>query len=379
MRFDFYSKGTVSMVIDGQYGSTGKGLLAGYLAVKSKMQRGHVVHTSNAAPNAGHTVVWSVPPVGLGEPGRTMRVVTYHLPTGAVMRGELAYVNAGAVVDINLLMTERQKAEQVMGHHIHTMIHPSAVILQPEDRESEMEAGSAMGAISSTRKGVGAAIARKARREADLMNKWKVYAPGVNLKVEALDLNRQLKSGMAVSVEVPQGLSLALNHGGFYPYCTGREVSVAQALADAGIHPRWLGMVALSMRTYPIRVGSLPGSTSGPYYHDQKEITWDELGQPPEMTTVTQRIRRVFTWSRQQYRDALVKTMPSLVFLNFCNYFKSVQDFGLRLASMQEDHDMVGIKPAIIYGFGPAIEDVIDDPDMATVHMDRIISERGKS
>lgn len=371
---EFYMRGTASVLIDGQYGSTGKGLLAGYLA-KTSSENGHVIHTTNAAPNAGHTTKWITSMMGSGVPIEKT-ITTYHLPTGACLRpGNLAYLNAGAVIDLVKLVEEHKWASSVLGRRIHTMIHPSAVMLQLEDQEYEMEAGSRMGEISSTRKGVGRAIARKVMREAKVAGDYGSQLRDAGFPVQVLDLNKQLKHGSSVSIEVPQGLSLGLNHGGFYPYCTSREVSVAQALSDAGIHPRFLGMVALSMRTYPIRVGSLQGSTSGGYYHDQKEVTWESIGQKPELTTVTKRVRRVFTWSRQQYREALTKTMPSVVFLNFCNYFRTMVQFSEHVASMHDDHSTVGHKPMLLFGFGPYIEDVTEARD-ADAKMAEIIKER---
>lgn len=371
----FYQRGMASVIIDGQYGSTGKGLLAGYLAVNSNMEHGHVVHTTNAAPNAGHTTVWTEPG-SMGEPDHVKKLVTFHLPTGGVMRRELCYINAGAVIDMGLLVKEVKNAVEIMGSRMMVQVDPNAVILQSQDVESEMLDGSTASKISSTRKGVGSAIARKARREADLMSNWRTYDPNFPIKVQSQELSRLLMHGRTVSVEVPQGLSLGLNYGGFYPYCTSREVSISQALADAGIHPRHLGMVALCMRTFPIRVGSLPGGTSGGHYHDQTEITWDQLPvSEPETTTVTKRPRRVFTWSRNQYRDALYKTLPAIVFLNFCNYFQSVQEFEGHVASMHEDHDMVGVKPMLLFGFGPMISDVVH-VDGARTAMERILSGR---
>ena len=365
---DFYRKHAASVIIDGQYGSTGKGLLAGYLAMKSSLPQGHIMHTTNAAPNAGHTTVWRETDAAyplpedakFAAPSIVKKLVTYHLPTAGVIRNELCYINAGAVVDIGLLKRERQHAWDVMGVKPHIMIHPQAVILEPQDADDEKQLDSSAAKISSTQKGVGSAIARKVRRQAHGMRDWKVFDPNADFKVQALQLNDHLKHGQAIGIEVPQGLSLGLNHGGFYPYCTSREVSVAQALSDAGIHPRWLGLTALCMRTFPIRVGSLPGQSSGGCYYDQREIQWEDIGQPAELTTVTQRPRRLFTWSRQQYRDALVKTMPAVVFLNFCNYFQNIKAFYDHVKMMIEDHDLVGIKPQLLYGVGPMISDVCD-------------------
>lgn len=377
---NFYQKGRASVIIDGQYGSTGKGLLAGYLARHSEMPQGHVTHTTNAAPNAGHTTEWEEREIRGGElTVDPKKLVTYHLPTGGVLRGELCYINAGAVVDIPMFLRELSDAETLMGRRLMVQIHPQAAMLLPEDRAEEASEASTATSISSTRKGVGAAIARKVHRDAFTMKDWRRHYQDVDrVNINVLDFNRVLRFGHSVSIEVPQGISLGLNHGGFYPYCTSREVSVAQAMADAGIHPSFLGLTALSMRTFPIRVGSLPGQTSGGHFFDQKEIGWDEIGVEPELTTVTKRPRRLFTWSREQYRQALVKARPALVFLNFVNYFCSIRQFEQHVADMIDDHDMVGVKPALIYGLGPRIEDVTaSDVEVHTRLMDIIEGRQG--
>jgi adenylosuccinate synthase len=160
-----------------------------------------------------------------------------------------------------------------------------------------------------------------------------------------------------VSVEVPQGFSLSVD-GKFYPYCTSRNCTVMQALSDAGIHAHFIGRIAMSLRTYPIRVGSLPGQTSGDCYEDQEEITFESIGQEPEFTTVTGRKRRIFTWSRAQVYDAIIANRPDIVFLNFCNY---VRDETV-LAEMAKDINFAtlsaGFYADILTGYGPNVEDV---------------------
>jgi adenylosuccinate synthase len=159
-------------------------------------------------------------------------------------------------------------------------------------------------------------------------------------------------------LEIPQGFSLGINSG-FYPHVTSRECSVAQALADAGMPPSFHRKTIMAVRTYPIRVGDTENS-SGPCYEDQEEISWESLGQKPEMTTVTGRIRRVFTWSIRQFRDALAANDPSVIFLNFVNYLQpnAVDEFVisnvLRPYRSQLGHD----PECILLGFSPRSEDI---------------------
>jgi len=96
-------------------------------------------------------------------------------------------------------------------------------------------------------------------------------------------------------------------------------------MADAQVHPSYLGKVAVCIRTYPIRVGNIVKDGveigySGPFYPDSVETSWEEIGVEPELTTVTGRVRRVATFSMQQYKNMLNHLRPDYVFLNFANY-----------------------------------------------------------
>src|SRR5690606_13722124 len=126
-----------------------------------------------------------------------------------------------------------------------------------------------------------------------------------------------------VFVETAQGFSLGLNSARFYPHVTTRECTVGQALADARIAPSRLRKVAACYRTYPIRVGNSPeGGYSGDVYPDQHETSFADMGQPEEMTTVTKRVRRLFTWSREQFRESVAANEPDVLFINFANYVR---------------------------------------------------------
>jgi adenylosuccinate synthase len=103
-----------------------------------------------------------------------------------------------------------------------------------------------------------------------------------------------------------------------------------KCLSDAQVHPNYLGNVMLTIRTYPIRVGNIYKDDeligySGPFYPDSKELTWGEIKEPAEKTTVTNRVRRVASFSKLQYERALHYIKPTHVFLNFSNYLKDSQ------------------------------------------------------
>ena len=116
-----------------------------------------------------------------------------------------------------------------------------------------------------------------------------------------------------------------------------------------------LGRVIGSTRTYPIRVGG----TSGPGYEDQREISWDTLKQPEERTTVTNKVRRVFTFSWDQIAEAIWINQPNDLFLNFCNYMANdaVEKLVHNLNSVMALHGPNGAKVHYL-GWGPNVDNI---------------------
>ena len=92
---------------------------------------------------------------------------------------------------------------------------------------------------------------------------------------------------------------------------------------------------------------------SGPCYPDQKELTWEQVGQSPEMTSVSKKVRRVFTFSEQQYMESCQMNGCTDVFMNFMNYLpnhEKQEEFFKRISS---------IGPRISWcGYGPTINDI---------------------
>ena len=131
-----------------------------------------------------------------------------------------------------------------------------------------------------------------------------------------------------LQIESAQGFELGINSGSHYPYCTGRDITPHQILADCavpyGINPK----IIVTMRTFPIRVGDQYDKdgnkvgTSGPVYNDQEELNWADIGIPEEKTTVTGKVRRIFTWSNLNLVRMIQTVNPDFMFLNFVNYLQ---------------------------------------------------------
>ena len=304
----FARPGGASFIVGGQWGSEAKGAAAAHLAPKASCHK-FTIATTNAGAQAGHTSVHD-----------GVKRVVFHLPTYSLYRKCFTYLNAGSIIDPDVLLRELDENPSVLANGF--AIHPNAAIITQDCKDAEGSADSAQTKIASTRKGVGEALARKVLRSGAIaqdqagVGRWAYIAR----YVKRLDLNEQMRTGQSVLVEVPQGHSLSIDSQ-FYPHTTSRNCTVAQAMSDAGIHPRFYHQSMLVIRTYPIRVGSLSEDNhSGGHFPDQQEITWDELGVEPEITTVTKRVRRVFTFSEQQVALAITQTQPDVIFLSFCDY-----------------------------------------------------------
>lgn len=346
---DFVKPGRASVLYDGQFGSTGKGLAGAWVGEHNQVDWA----TTNASANAGHTSIID------GKP-----VVLFHIPSSyltARRNGQCRiYINAGAIIDLDVLERE---IEELGIRHAEICVNPNAAVILPEDAAAEKERGSSQTKIASTQKGVGAALARKIRREGPNLGQFIERSfRKVPFQVTTVSLNQEMAQGASVLVEVPQGFSLSLNSSGFYPFTTSRDCTLQQGMSDAGVHPRFFHKSMAVLRTYPIRVGNIMDGDrqigfSGHVYPDQREVTWESIGQPEERTTVTKRVRRVFTFSHKQYQDLLRHSMPDFVFLNFMNYLTPRKANDL-VDQMKQTERANGLSPLHFYGYGPASHDI---------------------
>lgn len=331
------------MIIGGQWGSEGKGLFAGYMA----MQRQPDAVVCQFGPNAGHTWLQGDKPI-----------VFKSLPVASIAPSvKRIFLGPGSVINPGILEKELKDLGPLL-HGKQIFVHEAAAILQPGDAEAEMGDGG-VSHIASTRQGTMEAMIRKMRRQD--------YYPArewlKHLQVEVVhhEFYRQImEESDTLQIEGSQGMDLSINSGHYYPYTTSRDCTPAQVLADCAVHPRDMGAVYACIRTYPIRVGNIIGGngvvigTSGPCYSDQNELAWNEIGQKEELTTVTKRVRRVFSFSLLQIKKLLVEVRPMGLFLNFCNYLPPEQ-----VTRMRRDIDSLANRMMVRWtGYGPKHTDI---------------------
>jgi len=344
----------VDMVMDFQYGSTGKGLIAGYLAKRGNYD----TSICSFAVNAGHTYI---------DKDRGIHVMTQQIPTGALSSPTVKQIliGPGSLIHAPTLLGEIKKYGHLLkGKQI--LVHPHAAVIEEYHTEQEIQWG--MAKIGSTVHGVGAAAIERIKRDPANPNIAGVRWAGTELEQYVATPEQYrlaLLRAESVLIEGAQGFSLSMYHGQ-YPYTTSRDVTPWQISADCGLPYRWASYIKVigSMRCFPIRVNNRTG-TSGPCYPDQQETSFENLGVEPEFTTVTKLKRRIFTFSQQQAEEASFHCggyWDTRVFLNFANYTDGTGQ--LRdIIDKVESHSLLNGNPPDVewLGFGP------DDEDVATM------------
>jgi len=318
----------IDVIVGGQYGSEAKGQLAGFISAWHSYN--YVI--SNNGSQAGHTFV-----------DGDYRLVTRHVPiVGVLQHTTEIIIGPAAIIDPQVLLKEIE--DNALQHRIH--VHPNAAVIRTDDIMAEQASTQNIG---STGKGNGSALAKKILRMGNqlayLSTDLQPYLIGRNT------YNRIIQSSDDMLIEGAQGYSLSLD-GPFWPYCTSRNCWVGQAMADAWAHPQQLGKTYMVIRTFPIRVAG----PSGGCYPDQHEITWDEIGVTPEITTVTKKVRRVFTFSTLQVVDAVLANRPDFLAISHLDYLDEGAVLPFIHSLSNEIKKAAGYLPKFILGDGPDAE-----------------------
>jgi adenylosuccinate synthase len=371
-----------NIVTDGQWGSCGKGLITSTLAYYSKPE---ILSTTNMA-NAGHTAVNSD-----GE-----AFIAKALPSAAILNKWLPDYEPDIMVGPSAAFNLEQllKEIDICNVGLQTYIHPRAGVITEAHRIAESEAGGTKH-VASTMQGCGTFLSDKIMRKAELLlakdyeelssfvgqeqkllNKYYEEPKSASFAMALIDM---MNNGSTALHEGSQGFSLDINHGSHYPYCTSRSTTAMQNATDMGVPNHLIGDIYLVIRPYPIRVGNvvedgLMVGYSGDCYEDHSEMSWEEVaknaGAPVEvtkgeLTTVTKRLRRVFSFSAKQLEEATAINGANKIALNFANYIDwscfGTNDFDA-LPSKVHDfikkvEDIAGI-PVTIVGTGPQINHV---------------------
>lgn len=344
-----FEEGKITTILDGQFGSTGKGKLA---AVVVKEQGGVDFVCNTFSTQAAHWV--RVSP--------TQQFLYRHLNSVAWDKSlfEHMYLGPGCVIDVDTFLREVQEANL---NETQVKVHPAALVVTEADAKYEMghqsfeghevpHAGTML--HGSTCSGVGAAAARRVLRVGSLLAKDHPKLKPFLANTTELIVDR-LERGHRGLGEISQGYGLSNLHPAFYPHVTYRNVTVAQFFSDMFLPVRYAGPVIFNFRTFPIRInsskfvatddgthltwdevcsGTIPYRTvhgnSGGWYPDQKEVSWDYVAMKAgadkdltELTSKTKLPRRVATFSVQNLHEAVRLNRTNSPFhlaLSFADY-----------------------------------------------------------
>lgn len=337
------NRGSVTCLVGAQFGSEGKGAVAAHIA------HDYEVHVRTGGPNAGHTVICE------GRPWK-MRSV----PCGWMNGNADLVIGAGAVIDRDVL-TEEVEALEDSGYFVsdRLWIDPKAVVISPANRDLE---GGTTGLphklIGSTGEGVG--VARMAHISRGAIPGPLALTESRHVSDYSWDfggivdtghlLEQALNAGRHVLLEGTQGMGLSSTHGE-WPFVTSHDTSAAQLCADAGLSPLDVADILLVARTFPIRVAG----NSGPLF---SEVSWEDIGQDEERTTVTNKVRRVGRWDEALFRKAMRINKPTGIALTFADYIDGRVRGKEKLTALVETlvkslEESYGI-PVFLVGTGPA-------------------------
>lgn len=333
---------TGTVIVGGQFGSEGKGKVAGYLSSEFTFA------ARTGGPNSGHTVEFK---------GRIYQLQS--IPSAFVNPTCHLGIGAGGIIDPQILLAEIEQCEVAPSR---LLIDPQAVIVNRAYRRQE---DGIVAALASTGQGVGIAVAEKVRRlDVTLARDVPKLQPYIgDVAGFVADC---LKAQKKIMIEGSQGFWLSLHHG-YYPYVTSRDTTAGCYCGEIGLGPCDVGEIILVLRTFPIRVGG----NSGPLKNeiDWSTITKESCSPRPllERTTVTKRVRRIGRFCMEEAVRAAKVNSATQIALNFVDYL-DFANFGARTFGVltrtardfiEKLENETG-RPVTLIGTGPSNSAMID-------------------
>ncbi|WP_395449654.1 adenylosuccinate synthetase [Aminobacter sp. UC22_36] len=295
----------VDVLVGAQYGSEGKGNICAHIAEE------YQVLVRVGGPNAGHKVAHP-------------KYDYIQMPSGTLSNlTAKILIGAGATLSVLQVLKEIKDLNLTPDR---LSIDPQAVIIEDADKQQEERT---LEVIGSTKKGVGAATARKIMgrdgqeywgskvRLARDIPEFKEF-----IRCTKTELEKAYAAGHRVLLEGTQGTDLSIHHGQ-YPHVTSRETTASGCLADAGIAPSRVRKVIMVMRTYPIRVGGESGPMANPINFrivaERSGISEASIANT-EVGTVSGKQRRIAEFDWDQIRRAASINGVTDIALTFADY-----------------------------------------------------------
>jgi adenylosuccinate synthase len=291
---------SITIVVGGQYGGEGKGKVTYCIAKEKNIN----ITVRVGGTNSGHTVVDE----------NNKKYILRQLPTTSILPNSISVLSAGSYIDLDVLK-EEIKLTGISTNQL--IIDKNAMIITNEDKENEASS-TLRNDIGSTLSGTGQSVIRRIQRNKETKLAKDIDEIKPFLKDTKDFLFEKINKKEKIIIEGTQGFGLSLIHSPFYPFTTSRDTTAAGFLSEVGLSPFDVEDIILVIRTYPIRVEGNSGKL-------ENEISWDELEQLPEFTSVTKKTRRIAKFDPKIVKKAIIANRPSKIILNHLDYIDEKQ------------------------------------------------------
>lgn len=309
------------VVVGGQAGSEGKGAIVAHLL--REKEYGAAVRPGSS--NAGHTVY--------DKDGESY--VHQVIPSAATVSEDVDCIMApessfglDEFFEEYQDMVNRWGAENARDRLI---VDQKAAVITDEHRKTERDRKLGKD-IGSTVHGCGAVRVEKIWRSSGnvrLAEQYEALNDFVQEQRVPTLLPQYGRNGENIIVEGTQGTLLSMNQSPHWPFSTSRDCIASSFLSSCGLPASSVKDVWAVFRTYPIRVGGFSGPMDGEEI-DFKTIA-DRAGHetpPVEFTSVTNKKRRIFEWSWEQFEYTIRLNDPNKIAITFLDYINA-DDFGV--------------------------------------------------
>lgn len=237
----------ITVVVGGQYGGEGKGLIVASLTAREKID----ILVKVGGPNSAHSYTY-------GGKNYYLRM----LPSGVSLGPSLVIFPAGCLIYPKQLFAEMDKYEY-MGE---IAIDYNAGIIE-ETHILEQNKDDFYVNVGSTLTGTGYASSYRNLRRLKTAKDISELAPFLT-NVQELLVN-QYKQGKSILIEGVQGFGLS-NYHGDYPYVSSRDNTVNALMSQVGLGRKWVDRIILTVKCFPTRNIGGEGELKGEF--DQKFI-----------------------------------------------------------------------------------------------------------
>lgn len=274
-------EGRARIVVGGQWGDEGKGLISSYLARRDSAA---LVLKAGVGPNAEHGIF-------VEEEGQYIKV--NQLPLGWILNPNAGIrIGPGVAVNPDLFLTEVERFGLTSKR---VKVDYRCPIITQEHIASE-RASRQMGSIGSTFSGSGVCRAEFVLRRAQQARDIPLLAPFLaDVPREVNEVSRH----KVVVVESSQGTFLSLALSPDYPNVTSDNVTAAAAADDVGLNWRRIEEVVMVVKAMPTREGA--GSMGATRELSEEEIVRLSLVERSSIGGAIRRKAKAIDWERLAY------------------------------------------------------------------------------